>query len=62
MPILKTSQSDAIIDMTNVCIKYGSDPEVFQRQTPLGGNIATIVGETIATVGTSCGIISQPAA
>ncbi len=28
MPILKTSQSDAIIDMTNVCIKYGSDPEV----------------------------------
>ena len=28
MPISKTSQSDAIIDMTNVCIKYGSNPEV----------------------------------
>ncbi len=28
MPISKTSQSDSIIDMTNVCIKYGSNPEV----------------------------------
>ena len=28
MPISITSQSDAIIDMTNVCIKYGSNPEV----------------------------------
>ena len=28
MPISKTSQSDSIIDRTNVCIKYGSNPEV----------------------------------
>ncbi|MBQ8870872.1 MAG: cell division ATP-binding protein FtsE [Alphaproteobacteria bacterium] len=28
MGISKTNQSDAIVDMTNVCIKYGTDPEV----------------------------------
>ena len=28
MPTQKATQSDAIIDMTNVCIQYGSDPEV----------------------------------
>ncbi len=40
----------------------GSDSAIFQRQTAFGGNLATIVGETIATVGASGGIISQPTA
>ena len=40
----------------------GSDSEIFQWQTALGRNLATIVGETITAVGASGGIISQPAA